>query len=46
MIVEAATADAPHLRYQTSDTVRSIVGRKYVDPTGDSILALTGARLG
>jgi len=46
VIVEAATADAPHLRYQTSDTVRSIVGRKYVDPTGDSILALTGARLG
>jgi len=45
VIVEAATAENPHLRYPTSDVVRQIVGRKYVDVTGDSILAMTGARL-
>ncbi|MFN7983952.1 MAG: SDR family oxidoreductase [Vicinamibacterales bacterium] len=46
VIVEAATAEQPHLRYATSDLARSIVARKYVDPTGDSVLALNGARLG
>jgi NAD(P)-dependent dehydrogenase (short-subunit alcohol dehydrogenase family) len=46
VIVEVATTAAPHLRYQTSDLIRGLVGRKYVDPTGDSILAMTGARLG
>ena len=46
VIVEAATAENPHLRYATSDVVRQILGRKYVDVTGDSILAMTGARLG
>lgn len=46
VIVEAATAEQPHLRYVTSDVARSIVARKYVDPTGDSILAVNGARLG
>ena len=46
MIVEVATTATPHLRYQTSDMVRAIAGRKYVDTTGDSVLALTGARLG
>jgi NAD(P)-dependent dehydrogenase (short-subunit alcohol dehydrogenase family) len=46
VMVAVATADAPHLRYQTSDLVRGIAGRKYVDLTGDSIVAMTGARLG
>ena len=46
VIVEAATAEQPHLRYVTSDLVRGIAGRKYVDLTGDSIIAMTGARLG
>lgn len=46
VIVDAATADVPHLRYVTSDMVRAIVSRKYVDPTGDSIIAMTGSRLG
>ncbi len=46
VIVEAATAPKPHLRYVTSDTVRAIVSRKYVDPDGDSIVAMTGSRLG
>jgi NAD(P)-dependent dehydrogenase (short-subunit alcohol dehydrogenase family) len=42
-ILEAATADAPHLRYLTSDFVRSLAARKYVDLTGDSIVKATGA---
>ena len=45
VIVEAATAPKPHLRYLTSDVMRGLAGRKYVDLTGDSIVALTGARL-
>jgi NAD(P)-dependent dehydrogenase (short-subunit alcohol dehydrogenase family) len=45
VIVEAATTDSPHLRYCTSEIVRGIISRKYVDPTGDSVIALTGARL-
>lgn len=46
VIVEAATAENPQLRYATSELARSIIARKYVDPTGDSILPLTGSRLG
>jgi short-subunit dehydrogenase len=46
VIVEAATAANPHLRYATSEAVRGIIARKYVDPTGDSIVAMTGSRLG
>lgn len=45
VIVEAATAAQPHLRYLTSDVMRGLAGRKYVDLTGDSIVALTSARL-
>lgn len=45
VIVEAATAVAPHFRYPTSDTVRGLIGRKFVDPSGDSVVALSGARL-
>jgi NAD(P)-dependent dehydrogenase (short-subunit alcohol dehydrogenase family) len=45
VIVEAATAEEPHLRYATSAVARGIIGRKYVDPTGDSILTMTGSRL-
>ncbi len=45
VILEAATADAPHLRYTTSEMVHGLVARKYVDPTGDSIVGMTGARL-
>ncbi|HEX8440396.1 SDR family oxidoreductase [Archangium sp.] len=37
--LEAATAAQPHLRYVTSERVREMVARKYVDPTGDSSLA-------
>ncbi len=45
VIVEAATTEQPHFRYVTSDMMRGVVARKYVDPTGDSAIALAGARL-
>jgi NAD(P)-dependent dehydrogenase (short-subunit alcohol dehydrogenase family) len=45
VIVEAAMAEAPHLRYLTSEIIRGIASRKYVDTTGDSIIAMTSARL-
>ena len=45
VIVQAACAENPHLRYTTSDIVRSIAARKLVDVTGDSVVALSGARL-
>ena len=45
VIIEAATSDTPHFRYTTSDAVRSLAALKYVDPTGDSIVEMTGARL-
>ena len=46
VIADIAAAEAPHLRYQTSDAVRGLAGRKYVDTTGDSVIAMTGMRLG
>jgi hypothetical protein len=46
VILEAATAEQPHFRYVTSDFVRGLAAQKYVDPTGDSIVAIFGARLG
>jgi len=45
VIVEAATVESPHLRYLTSDLMRGLASRKYTDVTGDSLLALFGARL-
>jgi NAD(P)-dependent dehydrogenase (short-subunit alcohol dehydrogenase family) len=45
VIVAAATEATPHFRYPSSDMIRGVIGRKYVDPTGDSVLALSGARL-
>jgi NAD(P)-dependent dehydrogenase (short-subunit alcohol dehydrogenase family) len=38
VIIEAATAAQPHLRYVTSEDVRKLVVRKFVDPTGDTSL--------
>ncbi len=40
VIVEAATAAQPHLRYATSNTVRQLASRKYVDPRGDAVLSI------
>jgi NAD(P)-dependent dehydrogenase (short-subunit alcohol dehydrogenase family) len=45
VIARAATEEAPHLRYVTSELVRGIVSTKYVDPTGDAVVKLSGARL-
>ncbi len=45
VIVEAATAETPHLRYTTSERTRGLAALKYVDPTGDSIIKLTSGRL-
>ena len=46
VIVEAATATQPHLRYTTSKAIRDMAARKYVDPKGDSVLELTRLSLG
>ena len=45
-ILEAATADAPHLRYQTSDFARGMAAQVRIDPTGDAILKQTSGLLG
>ncbi|WP_375766257.1 SDR family oxidoreductase [Archangium gephyra] len=37
--VEAATTAEPQLRYVTSERVREMVARKYVDPSGNTALA-------
>jgi len=45
IIVDAATTEVPHFRYATSEYARTTVSQKYVDPTGDSVIAASGARL-
>lgn len=45
VVVRAATDAEPHLRYPTSELMAGIIGQKYVDPTGDSVVALTSTRL-
>lgn len=45
-VITAIAAEAqPHLRYQTSESIRGLTALKYVDPTGDSVVRLTGSRL-
>ena len=46
VLIEAATAETPHLRYTTSEMIQGLVSQKYVDPSGDALLAFFGARLG
>lgn len=46
IIVSAASATAPHLRYVTSDFARGIVAPKVVDYTGDNVVNAFAARLG
>jgi len=46
VIVEAVTADAPRLRYQSSPAATAMAGRKIVDVTGQSIVQATRALLG
>ncbi|TWP33750.1 SDR family oxidoreductase [Leekyejoonella antrihumi] len=45
IIREIAADPSPALRYQTSDQSRQIAAQKLVDPSGNSILAATGALL-
>jgi NAD(P)-dependent dehydrogenase (short-subunit alcohol dehydrogenase family) len=45
VIVEAATAEAPHLRYQTSDYARGVATQVRRDPDGDALVKLVGAQL-
>jgi len=45
VIVEAATVPTPHFRYVTSERVRGLAATKYTDPTGDTVVAMTGSRL-
>jgi NAD(P)-dependent dehydrogenase (short-subunit alcohol dehydrogenase family) len=45
VILDAATAETPHLRYTTSATIQGLAARKYVDTSGDSVVVLSGARL-
>lgn len=45
IIIEAATAQAPHLRYITSDAMRTFFAFKTQDATGDTLLQQMGKRL-
>ncbi len=46
VIVTIAMAETPHFRYTTSEMIQGLVAQKYVDPSGDKLLAFFGARLG
>ncbi|GCE16792.1 SDR family oxidoreductase [Dictyobacter kobayashii] len=46
VILTAALGETPHFRYTTSETIQSLAAQKYVDPTGDAMLAFFEARLG
>lgn len=45
IIVEAATAEQPNFRYQTSDAVRGMTGMKFVDPTGNAQITMVAGSL-
>jgi len=46
ILVAAALAETPHFRYTTSELVQELVSQKYVEPSGDRMLAFFEARLG
>ncbi|HMA37847.1 MAG TPA: SDR family oxidoreductase [Chloroflexia bacterium] len=46
VIVGAATTATPHFRYTTSAAVQGLVAQKYVDPSGDRLVAFFSASLG
>jgi NAD(P)-dependent dehydrogenase (short-subunit alcohol dehydrogenase family) len=39
VVLEAATAETPHFRYQTSEMVQSRLAMKFADTTGDNVMA-------
>jgi len=45
LVVAIASEPRPHLRYATSEFALGLIRQKYVDPSGDSVLELFGARL-
>ena len=45
VVVDAATRATPPFRIPTSEVIAGLIQRKYVDSSGDSVLALTGSRL-
>ncbi len=45
VVIRAATEETPHFRYPTSEMIQNLVAQKYVDPSGDSMVALVGKRL-
>jgi len=45
VIADAATDPQPKLRYQTARWVQRAIGVKVADPTGDRVMAMTGAWL-
>ncbi|MDB5101088.1 MAG: short-chain dehydrogenase/reductase [Cyanobacteria bacterium RYN_339] len=45
VILEAATAERPHMRYQTSERMRDRAAQKLADPSGNAVLAATAASL-
>jgi NAD(P)-dependent dehydrogenase (short-subunit alcohol dehydrogenase family) len=46
VVINVALEETPHFRYTTSEMVQGLVSQKYVDPSGDSIVAFFGKRLG
>jgi NAD(P)-dependent dehydrogenase (short-subunit alcohol dehydrogenase family) len=46
VMIKAATEENPHFRYTTSEMIQGLVAQKYVDPTGDALIAFFGKRLG
>ncbi|MBA2392574.1 MAG: SDR family oxidoreductase [Ktedonobacteraceae bacterium] len=46
VMIKAATEENPHFRYTTSEMIHGLVAQKYVDPTGDALVAFFGKRLG
>ncbi|XP_033644254.1 retinol dehydrogenase 8-like [Asterias rubens] len=38
IVKEVTESESPHLRYQSTEAVEQLAGRKWVDPTGDNLL--------
>ena len=45
VIIEVATTERPHFRYTTSEMMRGFATQKYVDTTGDNLVAFFSERL-
>ncbi len=46
VIILASTEETPHFRYATSEMIQGFIAQKYVDPSGDALVAFFGSRLG